>query len=564
MDEPVDFDAIVVGSGISGGWAAKELTEKGLKVLVLDRGRNVEHIKDYTTEHKGPWEIADRNRPQRELYKEQYSVQSSHFVFDETTRHFMNNDRDNPYQFDEKNPFHWIRTDVVGGRSLVWGRQVYRWSELDFRANSLDGHGVDWPIGYDDVKDWYSHVEKFIGVSGQAEGLPQLPDGEFMKPMKMNVVEQHFKAKLEAQYDDRIATIGRVAILTENHNGRGQCHYCGPCERGCSTGSYFSSQSSTLPAAQITGNLTLRPNSVVEKLVYDQSSQRVTGVEVIDTTSGQRHKFTAKLVFLCASTIASTQILLNSKSEAMPNGLANGSGVLGHYLMDHSMGMAGVASFDGFGDDYYYGNRPNVVYVPRFRNLKGADPDAEFIRGYGFQALARRTNWRGMYQKIPGFGAQYKQALRQPGPWSMMMFGYGECLPSHENRVALSNKLDRFGIPQADVKFSWSNNDLKMREDIAMQAKSMLETAGASAVYSSTAIKVPGAAVHEMGTARMGKDPKSSVLNGFNQAHQVANLFVTDGACMTSSSCVNPSLTYMALTARAVDHAVKQLQAGRV
>jgi glucoside 3-dehydrogenase (cytochrome c) catalytic subunit len=560
MNDTVDFDAIVVGSGISGGWAAKELTEKGLKVLVLERGRNVEHSKDYVTEHKGPWEINNRNRPLRELYAQQYPVQSGHFVFDETTRHFMNNDRDNPYQFDEENPFHWIRTDVLGGRSLVWGRQVYRWSELDFRANAADGHGVDWPIAYDDIKDWYSHVEKFIGVSGQAEGLEQLPDGEFMPPMKMNVVEQHFKAQLEQQYDDRIATIGRVAILTRNHNGRGQCHYCGPCERGCSTGSYFSSLSSTLPAAKATGNLTLRTDSVVEKLVYDANTQRVTGVKVIDAHSGESLQFSAKLVFLCASTIASTQILLNSKSATMPDGLANGSGVLGHYLMDHSMGMAAVGSFEGFGEDYYYGNRPNVVYVPRFRNLRGNDPDADFIRGYGFQALARRSNWRGMYQKVPGFGADYKQALRQPAPWSMMMFGYGECLPDYNNKIELSGELDRFGIPQAKVTFNWGANDLKMREDIASQAKNMLEAAGANRVYSSAAIKVPGGSVHEMGSARMGRDPATSVLNGFNQAHEVPNLYVTDGACMTSSSCVNPSLTYMALTARAVDHAVKTLQ----
>jgi len=564
MSKVVNFDAIVIGSGISGGWAAKELTEKGLKVLLLDRGRNVEHGKDYVTEHRGPWEFDYRNRPLRELYREQYPIQSSHFVFDETTRHYMNNDRDNPYQFVGNNPFHWIRTDVVGGRSLVWGRQVYRFSDLDFSANALDGHGIDWPIRYEDIKDWYSHVENFIGVSGQAENLPQLPDGEFLKPMSMNVVEKHFKTKVEEHYDDRIATIGRVAVLSENHNGRAQCHYCGPCERGCSTGSYFSTQSSTLPAAQKTGNLTLRPQSVVETLVYDHQTRRVTGVNVIDAQSGEKLYFSAKLVFLCASTIATTQILLNSKSDAMPNGLANGSGVLGHYLMDHSMGLAAMASFEGFDDQYYYGNRPNVIYVPRFRNLNGNDGESNFIRGYGFQGLARRSNWRGMYTKVPGFGAEYKRALEQPGPWSMMLFGYGECLPQHENRVTLSKQRDRFGIPQAAVNFRWHNNELKMREDIANQAKGMLEAAGASRVFASTAIKTPGAAVHEMGTARMGRDPKTSVLNRYNQAHQVPNLFVTDGSCMTSSSCVNPSLTYMALTARAVDYAVKNLRAGKL
>ncbi|MEX2366454.1 MAG: GMC family oxidoreductase, partial [Pseudohongiellaceae bacterium] len=372
------FDAIVVGSGVSGGWAAKELTEKGLRVLMLDRGRMVEHGKDYTGEHMPPWEISFRGKPLRELYEEEYPVQSTQYAFSETTRHFYNNDKDNPY-IDQGKDFVWYRAGVVGGKSLLWGRQVYRWSDLDFEANKKDGHGVDWPIRYQDIAPWYSHVEKFIGVSGQAENLPHLPDGEFLPPFEMNVMEKAFKARLEENYDDRILTMGRSAVLSQPHNGRAACHFCGPCHRGCSAGAYFSTQSSTLPAARATGNLTLISDAVVEGVDYDPETKRASGVRVIDANTLERTTYTGKLVFLCASTIGSTQILMNSRSEHFPNGLANRSGALGHYLMDHTYrtGAAGIFPSE-FKDKVVYGSRPSGIYIPRFRNLNDED-DADFV-----------------------------------------------------------------------------------------------------------------------------------------------------------------------------------------
>ena len=558
------FDAVVIGSGITGGWAAKELTEKGLKVLMLDRGRMVEHGKDYTGEHMPPWEIPFRGKPLRDLYNEEYEVQSTLYAFDETTRHYFNNDKQNPYRY-EPGGFRWYRGDVVGGKSLLWGRQVYRWSDLDFAANKNDGHGIDWPIRYRDIAPWYSYVEKFIGVSGQQENLPQLPDSEFLPPMGMSVVEQHVKEGIEKHYRDRMMTIGRVAVLTRPHNGRGPCHYCGPCQRGCSVGAYFSTQSSTLPAARKTGNLTLKSDCVVEGIDYDPKTKRASGVRVINTGTGDKTTYNGKLVFLCASTIGSTQVLLNSTSESFPNGLANSSGVLGHYLMDHTLGTGAVGMVPGFDDKVIYGNRPNGIYIPRFRNLKGRDDDADFSRGYGYQGGAFRLGWDSMASKIPGFGADYKQALRKPGPWMMYIVGFGECLPYKDNRMVLDHSnRDRFGIPQVKFHFDWGQNEQSMRKDIAVQAQAMLEKAGAVNVNSFIAPSVGGEAIHEMGTARMGDNPGESVLNQWNQAHDVPNLFVTDGACMTSTSCVNPSLTYMALTARAVDYAVKQLQQGKL
>jgi choline dehydrogenase-like flavoprotein len=558
------FDAIVIGSGITGGWAAKELTEKGLKVLMLERGRMVEHGKDYIGEHKKPWEVPFRGKPLRELYKEDYAVQSKSFVFDETTRHFFNNDRENPY-LAETDGFAWLRANVVGGRSLLWGRQVYRWSDLDFEANKKDGHGIDWPIRYKDIAPWYSHVEKFIGVSGQAENLPQLPDSEFLPAMELNVVEKDLKAKIAENYKDRMVTIGRCAVLTQPHNGRGACHYCGPCHRGCSAGAYFSTQSSTLPAAQKTGNLTLKSDCVVAGIDYDATTKRATGVRVIDANTKEGTTYTAKLIFLCASTVGSTQILLNSRSAAFPNGLANSSGALGHYLMDHTLGTGAMGFSTGFQDKTTYGNRPNGLYIPRFRNLDGVDEDANFLRGYGYQGGAMKMGGPTMAGQIPGFGAELKQGLRQPGPWMVFLGGFGECLPNRDNGLVLDeSKPDRFGIPQVRFNFKWGANEDKMKEDIAKQAGEMLTKAGLVNVNSFTYPSVGGEGIHEMGTARMGKDPKDSVLNQWNQAHDVPNLFVTDGSCMTSASCVNPSLTYMALTARATDYAVKQLKAGRI
>jgi choline dehydrogenase-like flavoprotein len=565
MNDQTEFDAIVVGSGISGGWAAKELTEKGLKVLLLERGAPVRPGADYKGEHMPPWKIPYGGKPLRELYAEEYPIQSKVHGFDETTRHFFNNDKDNPYVYDAQKPFEWKRANVLGGRSLLWGRQVYRWSDLDFEANKKDGHGIDWPIRYKDIAPWYSYVEKFVGVSGEKLGLSQLPDGEFQPPMAMNVVERKIKKSIEHNFPGRNMTIGRCAVQTEAKNNRGACHYCGPCARGCSVGAYFSSQSSTLPAAEKTGNLTVRTQSVVEGLDYDPVHKKVSGVRVIDTQTKAKSVYSAKLVFLCASTIASTQILLNSRSEQFASGLANRSGVLGRYLMDHTIGNGAFGIMPGNLDKYHIGNRPNGTYIPRFRNLSSQDRDMSFVRGYGYQGQAMRMDWKAMYPQIKGFGVRLKQAMRAPGPWVSFLGGFGEHLPDRNSRMALDDsEVDRFGIPQVRFDSAYGANEKAMTEDIAEQAKLMLKSAGAFNVTSFLSGSAPGDAIHEMGTARMGDDPAESVLNRWNQAHDVSNLFVTDGACMTSSSCVNPSITYMALTARAVDYAVKQLHAGNI
>jgi choline dehydrogenase-like flavoprotein len=565
MTSSYDFDAIVVGSGVSGGWAAKELTEKGFKTLVLERGRPLTHGEGYTGEHVPPWGLPYRGLPLRELYERDYPVQSTSYAFDEHTRHFWNNDRENPYVGQEQHDrFEWLRADVVGGRSLLWGRQVYRWSDLDFAANRRDGHGVDWPIRYADVAPWYSRVEKFIGVSGARLGLPQLPDGEFQKPMQLNVVEAAAAQRIAAAFPGRVLTIGRVAVLTEPlpHANRGICHYCGPCHRGCSAGAYFSSLSSTLPAAYATGNLTLRAHSVVERLEFDAATGRVAAVHVIDAQTKARIQLSARLVFLCGSTVGSTQILLNSCSERFPNGLANDSSVLGRYLMDHTSQVHVAGTFDGYEDYVPTGSRPNGIYVPRFRNV-GAEDDAPFVRGYGFQGGASRADWSGVAAATPGFGAEFKHAVRRPGPWSMALHGFGECLPYRSNYMELHpTAVDRYGIPQVRFRFAWGSNEIAQRRDMLEQGRAMLEAAGARDVSAGDSNARGGAAIHEMGTARMGRDPAESILNGHNQAHAVPNLFVTDGACMASSSCVNPSITYMALTARAVDYAARQVRDG--
>ena len=445
-----------------------------------------------------------------------------------------------------------------------WGRQTYRWSEQDFKANAQDGHGIPWPVDYSDIAPWYSHVEKFIGVNGKAEGLPQLPDGEFQKPMPWFALEKTIGERLKKKAPDITLTNARTAILTEDLPGRSACHYCGPCPRGCSTGSYFSSQASTLPAARATGNMTLKANTLVERLEYDPVSGRIARVHVIDTQTGEKAAYSSRIVFLCASTIASTQILLNSASEEFPNGLANGSGVLGHYMMDHTLGMSGLGLFLDNMDSYYHGNRPTGLYIPRFRNLDGQDADADFVRGYGYQTALLRVDWQTGYN-ARGFGAQLKDSLRKPGPWVFALAGFSECLPRESNRMYMSKKLDRFGMPQVAFDFKWSDNEVKLREDAARQADRILKAAGA--VYAMPApveMSLPGEGIHEMGTARMGDDPRQSVLNRWNQAHEVPNLFVTDGSFMTSASCVNPSLTYMAFTARACDYAVRQMAAGQI
>ncbi len=560
------FDAIVVGSGISGGWAAKELTERGLRVLVLERGRDIRHRKDYLGEHAESWKMPFYGMPDRERDRRDYPVQSTSYAFSEATIQYWNNDRLNPYVRNDDKPFTWKRADVVGGRSLLWGRQVYRWSEQDFRANAEDGHGIPWPVSYADIAPWYSHVEKFIGVSGEQENLPQLPDSEFLPPMGYYALEKTIKARLKKKLPHITMTMGRVAILTEDHNGRAACHYCGPCHRGCSTGSYFSSQSSTLPAARATGRLTLLPDQVVERLVHDESGRKVTAVHAIDSNSGERKVYTAKLFFLCASTLASTQILLNSASARHPAGLANGSGALGKYLMDHGM-IGHMGMFVDNTDRYFRGVRPNGTYFPRFRNVGGQDEDADFLRGYGYQCHVLRPDWQLNFNSR-GFGRDYKNSLIEPGPfWVWVMGSFIECLPRSDNRVFLDpGKKDRFGIPLISTEFLWGDNERKLAADTGEQARHIFRAAGAIGyqIAEVETLSDGGDGIHEMGTARMGDDPASSVLNKHNQAHEVDNLFVTDGSFMTSASCVNPSLTYMAFTARAAEYAVRQLQEGRV
>jgi choline dehydrogenase-like flavoprotein len=563
--QPEVYDAIVVGSGISGGWAAKELCELGLKTLVLERGRPLEHGKDYITEHLPPWRFTFRGRGERSLFDEEYAIQKNCYACREDTKHLFINDKENPYI--QLEPFIWIRGDRVGGRSLMWGRQCYRWSDLDFEANARDGFGVDWPIRYKDIAPWYDYVERFAGISGQAEGLPQLPDGQFLPPMPMNCVELHVKERIEKAFPGRKMTIGRAAVLTQPLNGRAACHYCGICERGCSAGAYFSSLSATLPAARATGNLTLRPNSIVHSVIYDEERDRAVGVRVIDRETKEMLEFYGRIIFLCASALATTQILLNSKSRRFPNGLGNSSGVLGHYLMDHHFVVGASGEIPGFEDKYYYGDRPNGIYIPRFRNLGDkASKRSDYLRGFGYQGGAYRAGWdRGV--NMEGFGASLKRALRDPGPWIMGLGAWGEMLPRYENYVELDpERTDPWGMPLLRIHCTWSENELAMRKDMAQSAAEMLEAAGAKniQVYDAIDYAHPGLCIHEMGTARMGRDPKTSVLNAYNQMHDVPNVFVTDGACMASSACQNPSITYMALTARAAHYAVEQLKKGNL
>ena len=552
------YDAIVVGSGITGGWAAKELTEGGLKTLLLERGRPVEHGADYLGEHVNPWDLAYRGQGNRQLYEKEYPIQSQCYAFGEDTRHFFVNDSQHPYKHDDDKPYSWIRGYHLGGRSIMWARHCYRWSDLDFEANARDGFGVDWPIRYRDLAPWYDHVESFAGISGQAEGIPQLPDGKFLPPMAMNCVESALKERIEKAFPDRKMTIGRVAVLTQSHRGRARCHYCGPCHRGCSTGSYFCSLSATLPTALETGNLTIRTHSIVHSVLYDEATDRATGVRVIDAESKESLEFSAKVIFLCASTLGSTQILLNSRTPRFVDGLANSSGTLGHYLMDHAFAAGASAEIPGFDDKKSTGYRPNGVYLPRFRNV--GDDKADFLRGYGFQGGAWRESWdRGL--RKPGMGKQFKQSLRGPGRWMMRFGGFGDCLPRYENYVDLdTERVDAWGIPVLRVHHTWSDNEDAIRKDIQETAAQMLEAAGGRDVTTYDRKWPPGLCIHEMGTARMGRDPKTSVLNAWCQSHDVPNLFVTDGAAMASSACQNPSITYMALTARACSHARSEMK----
>ncbi len=557
MAKANEYDAIVVGSGISGGWAAKELCEKGLKTLVLEKGRSLPHVGGYTTANTPPWELEHRGKKTRSD-REDYPIQSTVYAFNEGTRHYWVKDKEHPYESSAEGPeYRWIRGYHQGGRSIMWGRQCYRWSDLDFEANARDGYGVDWPIRYRDIAPWYSYVESFAGISGKKEGLAQLPDGEFLPPFELNCVEQYVKEGIEAAYPDRRMTIGRVANLTVPHNGRGQCQRRNLCYRGCPYGAYFSSQSSTLPAAEKTGNLTLMTDAVAESLLYDRNANRISGVRVIDANTGTSQEYSAKVVFLCASTLNSTWLLLHSKNETFPDGLANSSGALGKYLMDHSYRAGARAIFEGFDDQYYFGGRPTGIYLARFRNVTEQHPD--FLRGYGYQGGATRANSsRGGHQA--GIGADFKDQLTHPGPWLMSFTGFGEVLPYEDNYIEINQDvLDVHGLPTLRIHCSHRENERKLREDYKNQAAEMLEAAGGKQVEIYDGVDYPGFGIHEMGTARMGKDPKTSVLNKWNQSHDIPNLFVTDGSAMASASCVNPSITYMALTARACDYAVKAL-----
>lgn len=554
------YDAIVVGSGISGGWAAKELCEAGLKTLVLERGRMVKHIEDYPTMHKDPWDLPHGGKTPNEIVEKHYDKQKR-WGFDETNRHFYN--KDSEHNYDEVKPFDWIRGKQVGGRSLIWGRQSYRWSDLDFEANAKDGYGVDWPIRYKDIAPWYSHVEKFIGVSGEALNLPQLPDSEFLPPMELNCLEKHFKDTLTEKYQDRIMTIGRVAHITKGNKegaGRSACQYRNRCGRGCPFGGYFSSNSSTLPYAEATGNLTIRPDSVVSEVIYDPKTQKAKGVRVVDALTKEAIEFNSKIVFLCASSMASTAILMQSKSDRFPNGMGNDSGELGHNIMDHQLGSGATGKYEGFEDQYYTGRRPNGFYIPRFRNLGPKSEKVDFLRGYGYQGGASRSDWTEVIAEY-AYGKSFKRELLEPGSWRIGMGGFGEVLPYHENKMTLNyDKLDAYGLPTITFDAEFKENEKKMKEDWKVQAAEMLEAAGCKDVQINDSNAPIGKGIHEMGTARMGKDPKTSVLNRYNQVHAVSNVFVTDGACMTSSANQNPSLTYMALTARATNHAIEELK----
>jgi len=561
-NDETTYDAIVVGSGISGGWAAKELSEKGLKTLILERGRDVKHP-EYPTATLNVYQLPHRDRVPREEIERDYPKQNrTGYTVRESTKHWWVKDHEQPYQ--EIQRFDWMRGYHVGGRSIMWGRQSYRWGPQDFTANLEDGHGSDWPVRYNEMASWYDYVETFAGISGMKEGLPQLPDGQFLPPMDFNCSERHLRESIAKNYNDRILTIGRTANLTVAHNGRGPCQFRNRCIRGCPYGGYFSSNAATLPAAYATGNVTLRPFSVVESIIYDPKKKRASGVRVIDAETMEVHEFSAKIIFLCASTLNSTLILMNSANEIWPDGLGSSSGELGHNLMDHHFRAGATGEFDEWGDQYYKGRRANGIYIPRFRNLSKETTMKDFVRGYGYQGSGSREDWTGSVAEL-AVGKGLKEAFQTPGKWRIGLTGFGECLPYHENKVTLNREVrDKWGMPTLVFDCSFKENELSMRKDMQQQAAEMLEAAGAKNVNTYDQLGAPGLGIHEMGTARMGRDPKTSVLNKHNQVWDAPNVFVTDGAAMASAACQNPSLTYMALTARAADYAVSELKKNKL
>ncbi len=550
------YDAIVIGSGISGGWAAKELTEKGLKTIMLERGRNIEHIKDYVNANKAPWEFPHRGGRTQEMIAD-YPVLKRDYPLNEAGKDFWVNEKESPYT--EIKRFDWYRGYQVGGRSLMWGRQSYRLSNFDFEANAKDGIAVDWPIRYNDLEKWYGYVERFAGINGSRDGLPQLPDGDYLPAMEMNVVEKDVSARIKSHYKGlRHMIMGRSANLTSGKHNRTSCQYRNKCVLGCPFGAYFSTQSSTLPAAMATGNLTLRPFSIVTKILYDKDTKKATGVEVLDAETNKTYEYFAKVIFLNASTLNSTWVLMNSATDVWEGGLGSSSGVLGHHLMDHHFRCGASGEAEGFDDKYTYGRRPNGIYVPRFRNLFGDKRD--YIRGFGYQGGASREGWGREIAEM-NIGADYKDALCEPGGWKMGILGFGETLPYFENKISLDKtRKDKWGLPILAIDCEIKENEKKMRVDMMNDAKEMLEMAGIKNVKTYDNNYGMGQGIHEMGTARMGLDPKTSVLNKWNQVWDAPNVFVTDGAAMTSAGCQNPSLTYMAMTARSVDYAVSELK----
>lgn len=565
-DEQESYDAIVVGTGISGGWAAKELCESGLKTLVLERGPMVKHREDYPTANLDPWDFPHAGEATLEDISKQEKQSRTGYTTRAASKHWFVNDIKHPYNEVER--FDWMRGYHVGGRSIMWGRHSYRWSDIDFEANKKEGIAVDWPVRYKDIAPWYDKVESYIGVSGELLGLPQLPDGKFEPMMELNCVEDFVRGRVSEHFDGRVITAGRVAHITSDKkfegDGRIRCQYRNRCIRGCPFGAYFSSVSSTLPAAERTGNMTLRPNSIVHEVMYDPDTKKATGVKVIDTETKEAYEFKAKVIFLCASAVASTSILMQSKSDRFENGLGNDSGELGHNMMDHHFKAGAQGKIDGFDDKFYKGRKPNGIYIPRFRNIGGDSNRNDFTRGYGYQGGASRGDYDDLVAEA-SFGKAYKDAILGPGGWNMNMLGFGEILPYHDNKMFLDyDKLDQWGLPTVTFDAIIRENELKMRVDMQEQAAAMLEKSGARDIETYDDTYAIGLGIHEMGTARMGKDPKTSVVNAFNQVHSCKNVYVTDGAFMTSAACVNPSLTYMAFTARAANHAVEELKKGNI